>query len=453
MIESSIINFKNKILEFSQNKLAVLVQNSLILSEIDKIILFFISATIILTTFAGTNTIGAAAMVVIFLTLIKLFTLKGQKIELTSWDGALWIYLIFCIISTINSTLLVQSLMGLSKTLIYLGFYFSVLQYLRYNPRKIYYFLFLIAIICTSESIIGLLQQKSGVLAGATWQDTSYLNPEDVLTRVFGTLKPYNPNLYGGYLVCTIPAILAMMFINLKNAHYKSFAFWALPFTISVLAIFYSGCRGAYIGIAAILAALILVSYKIIQQDYNFNDKIKKIWWGLAGAVAAGSAAILITIPAITKRLLSIFSMRTDSSTSFRINVYNSSLEMFRDNWLFGIGVGNKVFREIYGLYMLSGFDALSAYCVFLEIGIESGIFALLAFISFLILILITAIKFINSSTDIKTKIVVSCCIFVIIGVMLHGLVDTVFFRPQIQIIFWIIVAILSVCATTKEGI
>ena len=32
--------------------------------------------------------------------------------------------------------------------------------------------------------------------------------------------------------------------------------------------------------------------------------------------------------------------------------MYNSCVNMFKDNWLLGIGVGNKNFREIYGLYM-----------------------------------------------------------------------------------------------------
>ena len=63
--------------------------------------------------------------------------------------------------------------------------------------------------------------------------------------------------------------------------------------------------------------------------------------------------AIFVFVPSILKRLLSIFVLREDSSTSFRMNVYNSSISMFKDNWLMGIGTGNKTFREIYGLYMV----------------------------------------------------------------------------------------------------
>jgi len=492
MVESSLINFKNKILEFSQNKFGVLVQNSVILAEIDKIILFFITLTVISTTFAKTDTIGLFALITIGLTIVKLFTIKGQRIELTSWDGALLIYLLFCIISTINSTLLHQSLYGLSKTVTYLGFYFSALQYLRYNPKKIYYFLFLIAGICSIESIIGIIQQHSGVMAGATWQDTSYLNPEDVLTRVFGTLKPYNPNLYGGYLIATIPSVIALAFLNRKwkmengklggKNHssflipHSSFFIWLVLSALSVLAVFCSGCRGAYLGLGAIVITMIFLSgkWKVesgkLGEKNNFPFSIFHFPFKAIGLLAAISAAIMIFMPAIAKRILSIFTIRGDTSSSFRMNVYHSAFEMLRDNRLFGIGVGNKVFREIYGLYMVSGFDALSAYCVLLEIGVESGIFAALAFLSFLVLILANGIRFLQSgkwrveSGELEEKnnfplstlhsplkIIAACCMCTIIGVMVHGLVDTVFFRPQIQIIFWLIVAILSVCVSNKE--
>ena len=83
-------------------------------------------------------------------------------------------------------------------------------------------------------------------------------------------------------------------------------------------------------------------------------------------------------------RVLSIFILRGDSSTSFRMNVYQSSIQMFKDNPFLGIGVGNQNFRETYGLYMKTGYDALSAYNIYLETAVESGIFALLAFLGFI---------------------------------------------------------------------
>ena len=118
---------------------------------------------------------------------------------------------------------------------------------------------------------------------------------------------------------------------------------------------------------------------------------------------------------------------------------------MFSDNWLLGIGCGNQNFREIYGLYMKTGFDALSCYNIYLETAVESGIFALIAFLAFLFIMLVKGAKLIRNSENIYDVILVSMAVLSIIGVMIHGLVDTVFFRPQVQLVFWLMCAILRI--------
>ena len=98
---------------------------------------------------------------------------------------------------------------------------------------------------------------------------------------------------------------------------------------------------------------------------------------------------------------------------------------------------------------MRTGFDALSAYNIFLETAVESGIFALIAFLIFLVILVKDAVKYIFTSSDTKNIIYVSAAVISIIATMVHGLVDTVFFRPQIQFLFWTMVAIIS--ATLKN--
>ena len=126
---------------------------------------------------------------------------------------------------------------------------------------------------------------------------------------------------------------------------------------------------------------------------------------------------------------------------------------MFKDNWLLGIGVGNQNFREIYGLYMKTGFDALSAYNIFLEIAVESGILELIAFVGFLINLVKNAINYILKSNDTKAVIIVSSAVISIVAVCVHGMVDTVFFRPQIQFVFWTMVAVARTLIFDKETV
>jgi len=100
---------------------------------------------------------------------------------------------------------------------------------------------------------------------------------------------------------------------------------------------------------------------------------------------------------------------------------------------------------------MRTGFDALSAYSVFLEIAVESGIFALLAFLAFLGTLTFKAINFILNSKNLKLTVIVATAITSIIAIMVHGLVDTIFFRPQVQFIFWTMVAFISASLNPKN--
>lgn len=428
----------NSILNFTQNKLQYLYENSLFLQNIDRLIFISILAVIFASTVMSSDAIGFLALITIFLTLLKVITKKGEKFEPNTFEIWLLAYFMIVVISLAGSTLFTLSLKGFMKTFTYLGFYVSAAHYLKNNTSKIPYILGAIGLCVSFEGVIGFLQNFSHVEEISTWQDVSKLNPEEVMTRVYGTLKPYNPNLLGGYFVAGIPALFGVSAYFVILRKYKHAIVSSVLTLISVVALFLTGCRGSYIGCMVIFAGIFAVSAKYLWNNY------KKLYLSfIAGCFALFTAAMLF-VTSLRARVLSIFAMRQDSSNSFRFNVYQSSLQMFKDNWLLGIGVGNKNFREIYGLYMRTGFDALSAYNIFLETAVESGIFALIAFLGFLITLIKNSVKFILKTDDIQKVIFVSAALISICAVMVHGLVDTVFFRPQIQFVFWIMVAIVS---------
>ena len=315
--------------------------------------------------------------------------------------------------------MLYLSLKGFFKTLTYLGFYVSLIHFFKDNKDKIKYVFFAYALAVAFETVVAFLQNFASVDEISGWQDTSRLNPEEVMTRVYGTLKPYNPNLFGGYMLACIPALITLP----KK--------WGLPIAaLAAVALVLTGCRGSYIGFFFQLLLLVAVLYKFLEP------KFKKMFATIVAAFSALVFCFIMSVSALRARIFSIFAMRSDSSNSFRFNVYNSCIDMFKDNWLLGIGVGNQNFREIYGLYMKTGFDALSAYNIYLETAVESGIFALFAFLGFIAFIIKYAL------TNLKNKYVLAALVS-IVGILLHGFVDTVFFRPQIQFTFWIMVAVI----------
>ena len=144
--------------------------------------------------------------------MIKLLTKAGETFEMNLADKFLLLYFVFVVISVAGSSLLYLSLKGFFKTLTYLGFYVSVIHYLKDNKDKIKW-VFLAFVLCAVyETIFAFLQNFGAVEEISGWQDISHLNPEEVMTRVYGTLKPYNPNLFGGYMLSIIPAFLTLPF-------------------------------------------------------------------------------------------------------------------------------------------------------------------------------------------------------------------------------------------------
>lgn len=427
-----------------QDKLKYLYENSLFLQKIDFFILISILAVIVSSVYLVSDYIGFIALVTMFLTLVKLITTRGEKFTFNTFEIFLLAYFMLVVISLAGSTLFMLSLKGFLKTFIYVGFYFSVAHYLKNNLSKLPYIILTIALCIGFESIVAIFQNFAHVEAISTWQDTSYVNPEDVMTRVYGTLKPFNPNLLGGYLIVGLPSLLAMCAYYIGFGKYKRAIVAAVLSLTTIFAIFATGCRGAYLALLLILGCAFLVSAKFFWKTY------KKIYFYIIGSTVALFTAALLFLTSLRSRFLSIFAMRNDSSNSFRFNVYQSSIQMFSDNWLLGIGVGNKNFREIYGLYMKTGFDALSAYNIYLEIAVESGIFALIAFLGFLFVFIKDSAKIILSSVDLEKVIFVAMALISVLAVMLHGFVDTVFFRPQIQFIFWTMIAVVSANLNAK---
>ncbi len=449
-MNSFILDKINLFVSKIQQKLNFLSQNSAILKNIDDIIFAMLSILLVISVFCSTDILGIIAFVIIVLSLIRLFISKDEKIELSKADGAIIIFFIFLMFATYNSTLPKASFEGFIKYFIYIGYYFSIVPMFRKRRRLVLRTVLLLGALCTLESCYALMQANT-VIEGATWQDFSYINPEDAISRVYGSLKPYNPNLLAGYLIACFPAVIGISLLTVEKRHKKSLFIALTGVIVSLLAIFQTGCRGAYLAIIAILFGYMLVSYRIVFYDFSAFKQFKKLWINFASSIIATGIISLACMPKFLNRLMSVFLLRGDSSTSFRMNVYKSSWHMFTDNPIFGIGPGNHTFREIYGYYMLTGFDALAAYSVPLEIAVETGICGFISFFAFILFLFIDSIKYICQDQSIRGKIYVSISIMSILGLMTHGLFDTVFFRPQIQFVFWTSVAMLSGVLSRKE--
>ncbi len=428
----------NKVLDYIHNYTKPLYENSIIIQNIDKIMFCLILLTFVVSTVSSSDLIGHLAIATTILTVARILIYPKDTLKVKRFELFLLAYFMIVLVSVAGSSLLYLSIKGFMKTFIYLSFYISVVHHLKHNSKNIIPILITIAGCATFESLVGMTQSFAKVDEISGWQDMSNLNPEEVITRVYGTLQPLNPNLLGGYLIVTVPAALGLCGYFLKEHRWLFAGVFGCATALICSILFMTGCRGSYIALFGMAIVAVLISLKVSWHKY------KKLYITISSIIASLGTFAFVACTPLRVRILSIFAMRNDSSNSFRFNVYKSSFQMFKDNWLVGIGQGNQNFREVYGLYMKTGFDALSAYNIYLETAVESGIFALIAFLGFLFSLLYDAIKYIKKSDNIKNILIVSIPLLTIIGTMCHGMVDTVFFRPQIQIVFWTMCAILS---------
>ncbi len=369
---------------------------------------------------------------------------KTQSYKANAVDALVLAFLGLNVVSAASSFYFAESLKGLAKMLVFFSSYFLFISVLQKSSLK--RSLIVISTMLFAAGLVaayGVYQYKTGVAALATWEDPNVL---EKTTRVYSTLK--NPNLLAGYLVPLIPLSFSLAiaaFFQKGWLRAISLPMLALGGLLSICCVF-TGSRGGYMGIAAGIACLGLV---IIRYIWGTKPKLKPLIIGILFFLPLGLALLLHHFPRYEHRIISIFAGWQHSSNAYRLNVYISSFKMFLDNWWLGIGPGNSTFKLVYGLYMKSGFDALGTYCVPLEVAVETGIVGLLAFSWLVIACLSRAHENFWTKDGSPSRWIFAGSAAGLLAMMVHGLVDTVFYRPQVQFIFWLLLA-LCICNSRK---
>lgn len=380
--------------------------------------------------------------------------LAGGKEErqFSAVDAIVLAYLAANIIATFSSHYLVQSIKGLSKVAVYIINYFLLTSVLS-TPKRLNKLILAAVMAGFVVSLYGLYQYKIGVAPLATWEDPTV---ESKGTRIYSTLG--NPNLLAGYLIPLFPLALALT-INclnerlgwLKNTYIRLLAaLFCLGMALTIaLATVLTGSRGAFLALGAMAAVIVLALFFYVVAKHK--KLIAPILLALLASAVAGALLVHFKFPAFESRLLSIFAGSEHSSNAYRIYVWRASAKMFMDNWWFGVGPGNSTFPLAYGLYMKSGFDALGTYCVPLEIGVECGLLGLIS--SFLLTVSLYARAHLTFWQNPNLRWMALGLTAALSGLIMQGLVDTVFYRPQVQFLFWLVVAGLTSLSLAPESL
>ncbi|MEB3246219.1 MAG: O-antigen ligase family protein [Vampirovibrionales bacterium] len=433
-----------------------------------------------LLTVCDTGIIGAVTLALFALSLLLALLGKHQSRDAENKAMGSWVFTLpdalilgfvgVAVLATVGSTVQPQSAHGLLKLLTLVAGYAGMRMALAGSSvSQRVFWITTIALLGLIQGGLGVLQSQQHVEALATWVDPDTL-AEQSMTRVYGTLLPLNPNLYAGFLLPCLPAV-ALLAVWIASGvkglgvmrqkpmlKILMLLLGGASFGLSLLGIVLSGSRGGYLGLlGAGLTAFVISGLWVFRAQAP--GILRRLWLSALGLVLGGLVLALSLSAPLRVRVLSIGALWEDSSIAYRLQVYQSVWRMIQEHWLLGIGPGNETFRQLFGVYAPANLHALGAYSVPLEFWLELGVFGLLLMLALLsVLKCRTLCALEDPLSDLPddtqterlaadagqalSRLILVAGWVAVVAMMAHGLFDTVFFRPSVQLMFWFWVAL-----------
>lgn len=340
-----------------------------------------------------------------------------ERLTVTPIDGALVLFFVVLIFSVIFSITLSQSL---KEMLVYVSILLMVFMVSRDIDKKSLNVL-LMCLVATAVvvALYGIYQYFTGDMGGHGWVDVK-TNP-NLKARAYSTMD--NPNILAEYLVIA-SSMSVVLFLDSKMLLRK--VLLLLCTGILLLGLLLTFSRGGWIAFG--LALFIIV----IRE----NNKLLPI------GIILGLLSLFFLPEVVIDRIKTIGSLK-DSSNAYRFSIWAAALEMLKDFWASGVGLGYEAFMKVYPNYMLAGIKAAHAHNSYLQIGIETGVFGLLTFLYNVVKTYSTGITVLLSSSNTFCKRISIGALGAITGLLFHGLVEHVLFDYRIIFSFWLMIAVV----------
>lgn len=274
----------------------------------------------------------------------------------------------------------------------------------------------------------GFYQYIHGVdISAFQWVDGEQF--PDLKVRVFSTLQ--NPNLLAGFLV-VVMSLAVGLGLHMESMQGKLLLF-ALVFLLGIcLVLTYS--RGAWLSLVAVTA--------VCGRLYNR----KVLWVFLLIPVVA-----LVCHDAVIERLVSIFNP-TDTSSTLRLALWESTIAMILDNPLFGIGWGSywMVYPEYDFFLNNPAARIVHAHNMYLHIAAEIGIPGLLVFLGIIYCHTKKAIDILGQTRNQQVAGLMLGVIAAVVGLAVNGFTDYIMFNIQMSMLFWLLNAVIISVGQSK---
>ncbi|MEW6104139.1 MAG: O-antigen ligase family protein [bacterium] len=338
----------------------------------------------------------------LFLLCLVRIILKKEILYSSSLDLPLFLFAIAIIVGIFNSFSKNEAITQGFIFLSYFLLYFLVIHYPpSENKARISILLscFLVSCYGIYQSLFGLAQTREFI--------QFYKLPDEFLGRasnkVFSTF--IYPNAFAGYLVLVLPLAISLIFNLKKKFHLLLFCSSAL---LLLYSLYLTGSRGGFISFFFSLFLFFILRRKRI---------------------------LIILSLFLFLFVLIHYSIPPPSSLIARLGYARASLKIIRDN---PAGTGISTFASMYFKYKLaSEEETRMAHNNYLQIGVELGIFGLLAFIFLLVFIAIKGLNIARKNRNLEGYYIGSFAFF------FHSIVDFDLYLPEITFIFFFFLGIL----------
>ena len=383
---------------------------------------FGVLATVAAIPFLPTMVLCAHIILVSLAYVCKV--VRGKRsVSITPIDVSVGVFALFVLLGGVFSASVSTSLPAVCVMVCFMLSYFLIVNLVKSQLflKKVLISLAIGVFVC---ALIGIWQNFFGI-ADTTWTDVDMFS--EIETRVVSTFE--NPNVFGEYLIMILPLIVSMFIVE-KSFKHKSFLF--VSFVVGCMALIFTWSRGAWLGFL-----LSMVLYLIV-----INKKSIALY-------CVGIIALPFAYPffpeSIRGRIESIGNM-ADSSTSYRVHIWEAAWEMLQDWWLTGIGVGVGAFQKIYPSYALSGIEtAPHSHNLFFQVFLELGIFGIAAFFFVIIFAARKCCTYLRHGSQREVKLISSAALVGLLAILTQGLTDHVWYNYRVFLMFWVVLSLVSV--------
>lgn len=387
---------------------------------------FGVVAVLFLTPFLPTMVLIGCMMVLLVSFLIKF--LRGKRVIHFEWlDLTVLLFAIVFFLAGVFSASPMDSLFPALVFICFMCGYYLVVNLIRSTEWIIrcYYAVLSAAIIV---ALYGIYQNFFGGVS-TTWQDTTMF--ADISGRVVSTFE--NPNVLAEYLIMILP-VAAAGFLTAKNISQK-LLFLFMGGILGTCLIF-TWSRGAWLGFLLGMMLFLLMYSK------------KTLVLGLLGVF--GIPFLPFILPdSIINRFTSIGNLG-DTSTSYRVHIWQGTFNMLEDHFLGGIGIGVNVFSKVYPRYALAAIEkAPHSHNLYLQILVETGIIGLFLFLVFLFAFVRHNFTFYAKPQPLKPRLFCAALFCGILSVLAQGMTDYIWYNYRVYLIFWLLIGLTVATART----